>query len=1367
MQFDQNPATIDSPYVSGQQPPTLAEREEQRLAAQGGEDKGFFKNMGETILPALSNEMLPVTAQRDADEGSLRFVDPSWRVTPEMLSAYPPQYWESLKDTTNEAHYNAVTANLQQELDYKEQLQKAGAGGMAAAITASILDPVNYLPIGGAFAWASKGSRLAQAAKMGIVSGGIGGAHMEALRATSHTRTVEDSIHGALFAFGLGGGAKFLFPNIKGMARVGDDVPPTAPAAVVIDDPLVGAIAGAESRAAGIERRIASIEGTEARLLDSLGEVRASGPGHAPVPPALGAAESVAVRNAQRGLDDVIGEVATEPVQIAKQRVVDLEGALQGLKDEVTTRKGAVTAARRSASPVDDSAVRAAQEALDEVKRTTPPAGAASDVKKAWAAALTEARNGLAASKLSVRLAKADAVAAKKTAIEKATADLKAAEGNHASKALELDEAKAVAKYETDFYNMEKAERVAAKQQELASAKQDLAQVKQDIKDYPARKAAYEAEKAAAEARVKDIEGQLEFARTALGRSQWELGTVRQEINRLTDRAQREALDGVHARLTAQELVGEPLDDLGVVASRNADGQLETGSYLDEAVKRLGHEGKKTPVMSNRLLSSIGTRLDQSPIQEVRALGRMLSEMARGGAANRENTAELLKSIYMDAFADAFVQPFRQAYKAWSSREGISTFDKAFFGHGQRKFNGMIQEEAALLENKLPSKWGHVPEVQAALKAIKETNETIMAQMRSSGVGDEAGRLTSGSPYYIPRRWQGAQLLHFSNRIGKDRVLGMLSEGLRTGYAKFPEKEADAIAKAIYKRFTERAVDATEDVGGMFSISRRDELARMLKEQGLDDVDIASVSKRLYPEKHAGMSNIQDRVPLNLTVERGDVRLMDMLDNNVEHTMMNYIRAASGWSAMARKGIRNQDEWDAIIEAARRRVLDRNDPAQVKAATEEFERLQLVQDVLVGKPPFKDDSITKAMRRVGDLTHITALGGMGITQLAEFGPAIGVMGVMRTLKSVPILFRMRKDLVSGKLKDPLWDDLRKVGTVAGDQHLLYPTRLRDDDYGLGLSGSSPFGQFIDNTLARGKEAIGYLSAQYHIMSAQNKMWAEMLVQDLGELAQKGANKASSKRLHDMGLDTDRLNRVVEQIKKHGEFTDGRTTMLNVSKWEPQALEDLQVAIKRSSQQMLQQLTFSELPKWAQTPRGKMISQFRTYTIGAWEKQLQRQGGMFGFDIETASVLSWSMGLGAMSYMAKTYNASLGMSEIKRQKYLNERMSDEALVVGALSQIGLSSILPDAVGYLGAMATGKNPMSYTSSARTGVTRDAEIEMRDFAASAGYVNKVLRGVATGAKAARGETLSPSDVRALRGLAPLNNGIGFAAFFNQLEN
>ncbi|NTU49612.1 MAG: hypothetical protein HGA87_01720 [Desulfobulbaceae bacterium] len=106
---------------------------------------------------------------------------------------------------------NIIKRRIDQELQDRETLSRSGAMGVAASLATGILDPINFIPVGGAATTARVGNNILRNAGRVALAGASAGAISEAvLQNVQETRTWEEgayNIAGATLLSGLLGAA--------------------------------------------------------------------------------------------------------------------------------------------------------------------------------------------------------------------------------------------------------------------------------------------------------------------------------------------------------------------------------------------------------------------------------------------------------------------------------------------------------------------------------------------------------------------------------------------------------------------------------------------------------------------------------------------------------------------------------------------------------------------------------------------------------------------------------------------------------------------------------------------------------------------------------------------------------------------------------------------------------------------------------------------------------------------------------------------------------------------------------------------------------------------------------------------------------
>ena len=166
--------------------------------------------------------------------------DPDFRPI-EKLQADRPEladYAKNFIDVKNEAQYNRVLFNIEDELGQKEIFARANTlTKITSGLAASLADPLILIPAVGTISKASRGGRALQGAVQGAALGAAGGLAREGiLQATQETRTSGESITNILAESAIGGilgagvgalsaGARGAAQKVLAKAIDGEDIP--------------------------------------------------------------------------------------------------------------------------------------------------------------------------------------------------------------------------------------------------------------------------------------------------------------------------------------------------------------------------------------------------------------------------------------------------------------------------------------------------------------------------------------------------------------------------------------------------------------------------------------------------------------------------------------------------------------------------------------------------------------------------------------------------------------------------------------------------------------------------------------------------------------------------------------------------------------------------------------------------------------------------------------------------------------------------------------------------------------------------------------------------------------------------------------
>jgi len=95
-----------------------------------------------------------------------------------------------------------------------------------------------------------------------------------------------------------------------------------------------------------------------------------------------------------------------------------------------------------------------------------------------------------------------------------------------------------------------------------------------------------------------------------------------------------------------------------------------------------------------------------------------------------------------------------------------------------------------------------------------------------------------------------------------------------------------------------------------------------------------------------------------------------------------------------------------------------------------------------------------------------------------------------------------------------------------------------------------------------------------------------------------------------------------------------------------------------------------------SPLGKMLFQFRTFTLGAWSKQTLSSWHMA--DAEAVTGLLFSSVLGALAYATQTALNGLGLPGKDWEKLAKDKLSEKQILAAGFQRAGASSIIPSII-----------------------------------------------------------------------------------------
>lgn len=654
------------------------------------------------------------------------------------------------------------------------------------------------------------------------------------------------------------------------------------------------------------------------------------------------------------------------------------------------------------------------------------------------------------------------------------------------------------------------------------------------------------------------------------------------------------------------------------------------------------------------------------------------------GLGGRENTAAVLKQMFEQRLLSRVMVPYRLSYKAWAKAQGIKAWElKRYYGSGKTKFDGLLRRE--LEGRRLARSDDPISKDQSiidAANAWQKATDEALELMKQSGVrgADEIERI----PGYVPLRWRGDKLRKMADSE-RDAYRALLAKNYAHTLG-IPTEDANVIANAVFQRAMKKELQLDTNPTAMLTGDARAELRAMLEESGLHAGKLEELLKRIdnRVEDRGRFQNLRRRNEVDLVQVVQGRSLLDLVNNDMDVLATRYMSETSGRSAMARKGIRSEADWDTLSRTVVQDMVAKDPSVSPQAISD---RLEAVHSQMLGRPV--GEGVNRNMRRLMDLATLSMLGQVGFAQLAELGTVAGQLGMREILSEVPEMKRFLRSARLKELDQDLVDDIDSLSGSLGDEHLLYRPEVRLED---AAGDDQAWLRGVDKFLAGGMDVLGYASGMNHIKRLEQRLATKILARRVGDLAMgRNSGRLTPERLADIGWEPAKLERIKQMIRKHAEFEGGEiritdagvTTIgnpklarLHMERWEdPQLVEDFAVGFNRFVHQVVQRPLTGETAPWMHRTLGAMFTQFRHFPLVANEKQLARN--TMHHDQATFYTATYGLMWSGVAYIAKQTANAPGQEE----GWLEDRLTADKIAKGAIQYSGMAAMIPDGISVL--------------------------------------------------------------------------------------
>ncbi len=639
--------------------------------------------------------------------------------------------------------------------------------------------------------------------------------------------------------------------------------------------------------------------------------------------------------------------------------------------------------------------------------------------------------------------------------------------------------------------------------------------------------------------------------------------------------------------------------------------------------------------------------------------------------------------------------------------------------------------------------------------------------------------LSDPLPYnenYLPRHPDVAKFNSMTAQFGAETVQRYFSNAFKAANPDVDAKVAQRFGKWYFNNLQESKLNRTNDnLENMLRGFDRDSLKEsFIKNGAMTEDEAIELLAKMFPKKDKAnplTKNLKSRSSLDETYTEQilmpdgtthTMSLNDFIDNRTFDVLEAYLRRTAGSISLANQlDVYKASDIDRLVKNATSQefgsALSGDRLASVR------ENLDFTFDRILGRPVEQFTPGNKLLEMWRALNVTRLMGGAVYNQVQELSQIIGSLGWKTTLKAIPELRGLMRDVKSGKVQNEMLDQLENLTGGAGAD-LLRRTDFSPRDDWVRQRGNTALNQWLDrtdNVMSRSASGVLKWTGMTGVMIQQKRIHAIAMINHFVEAA-NGKNKLffSKERLAWMGLDDADTKKVLDNIKiYHKDVQGSKIGQVDFEKWQasdPETYAKFIVAFQRESRRVVQENDLASMVPIMGKGWGQTMFQFLNFSLQGWNKSLGF--AMNHRDYQTLSTVLHGSMFAAATYLARTNAQMAGMSAEERAEFAEKRLNTKQIVANSIGRIAQVSVLPVLIDSTIA------PTPIFSGART------TSNVTDFVGSNPTLSAISTALAMPRKIALASAsdevqVSERDVRNWMKLLPFNNVVGISNVLNSI--
>ncbi len=636
------------------------------------------------------------------------------------------------------------------------------------------------------------------------------------------------------------------------------------------------------------------------------------------------------------------------------------------------------------------------------------------------------------------------------------------------------------------------------------------------------------------------------------------------------------------------------------------------------------------------------------------------------------------------------------------------------------------------------------------------------------------------NPNYLPRKHDINKWNAVVNNYGREAVEGWWARAYQKGRPEVTDAEAAKWSKWYVRTVEEAHANRSQDLlEELMRGQDKDALKHsLIHNGGFSEAETKKIMEDMFPTKAKDTGRLMASLKHRNTIDEthvetwksksGDtvqIGLNDFIHSNAFDVLEPYLRRTASSVALAKHlDVYKVGDIDRLIEEATRNKLGNESMNKVdvdryrKDLKFAFERIQ-------GLPQEDFTGLNKSLEMWRNFNVIRLMGGAVWNQINELAQITGSMGWKATLAAIPELLALKRDIATGKAPHDFLDHLENTIGGAGSEYVARLDFKASDDW-VRHKGDTKLNQWLDktdNALKKGARAVLEYSGMTPLMIQQKRIHAIALVNHWinhahGKIESKFLNP---ERLAWMGMDEAQAKEVFNALKTYATPKDGqfsKTFKIDVDRWikeSPETHSRFMTAIHRETRRAVQENDLASMVPIMGTTLGQTMFQFMNYTMQGWNKQLMHS--LNHRDMVSAMSLSHGLMIAAVTYWGRTMVESMGKSSDERQKFMEDRLNGKQWLSNTVGRVSQASMLPNLFDTV-------SPVPLFNGMRT--TSDVSSIASNPTLSAVNTLISMKKLAVNAASSEQQT-TEADVKQWLKLAPLNNTVGISNIYNMLAS